>query len=95
MRQGIKISKVSMASMGSRRGRTQAIKGLEYQGVGVLEIYCAQRFPWIFFEHLCILFYQPRFTDIKATFLHQQNASSSMLNSQKVQGSPVLESNSG
>ena len=39
-----------------------------------------------FFEHLYILFYQPRFIDIKATFLPQQNTSPSLLSSQLIPG---------
>jgi hypothetical protein len=51
------------------------------RGSGVGSI-ASPEVPPELFEHLYILFYQPRFIDLKAAFLPQQNTSPSLFSSQ-------------
>jgi hypothetical protein len=92
MRQIAIRRKVPMASMGQRRGRSQATKVLEYQGERMLGTY--NMLPPELFNHLYSLSCQPRFINIEAIFFPQQNACCSLFSSHGGQSPSVLENNS-
>jgi len=71
MRQCIKRIKVPMASMGVKEWKNPIYQGVRVpRGKGVGSRACPELSQELF-EHLYILFYQPRFIDIEATFLPQ------------------------
>jgi hypothetical protein len=79
MRQGAKRSK---AQMEAKREKNLCYQGIQVpRGRGVGNIECLE-VPLEFFEHLYILFYQPRFNDIETIFLPQQSTSPSLFSSQ-------------